>query len=259
MAKFGICTGPDRAPAAKAAGWDYLEGNVQTMFQGLVVDDAQWTGGDAARASTLPIPAANVLLPGELKIVGPAADLERVQDYMSRVLARAGQLGTKTLVFGSGGARNVPDGFSRDAARGQILAFLRVSMPFAEKAGVTLVAEPLNKGECNILNSVAEAMTYVREVDHPNFKCLVDSYHFWLEHEPLKNLEAAMGSIHHVHVADEQGRVAPGISGNSDYRKFFRVLKAGGYDGPISVEAKGVTPEIYESTLAYLKQEWAEA
>ena len=67
-----------------------------------------------------------------------------------------------------------------------------------------------------------------------------------------------MPFIKHVHLADEQGRVAPGVSGNSDYRPFFRVLKNGGYDGNISIECK-VTPEQFESVLAYLKREWAEA
>lgn len=254
MAKFGICTGPDKAPAAKAAGWDYIEGNVQSMFSGGTPDSA-WTIRDADRDSALPIPAANCLLPGDLKVTGPDVDLAKVEAYMANALARAGRAGTRTLVFGSGGARNVPDGFDRAKAREQIVAFLKASMPYAQKAGVTIVAEPLNKGECNIINSVAEAMEYVRAVDHPNFRCLVDSYHFWLEREPLSNLEAAMPFIRHVHLADEQGRVAPGVSGNSDYRPFFRALKNGGYDGHISIECK-VTPEEYAPVLAYVKREW---
>ncbi|RZM02589.1 MAG: sugar phosphate isomerase/epimerase [Sphingomonas sp.] len=257
MAKFGICTGPDKAPAAKAAGWDYIEGNVQSMFSG-GTPDAAWGVRDADRDSALPIPAANCLLPGDLKVTGPDVDAAKVDAYMANALARAGRQGTKTLVFGSGGARNVPEGFDRARAKEQIVAFLKAAMPHAQKAGVTIVAEPLNRGECNIINSVGEAMEYVRAVDHPNFQCLVDSYHFWLEREPLSNLEAAMPFIKHVHIADEQGRVAPGVSGNSDYRPFFRVLKNGGYDGNISIECK-VTPEQYESVLAYIKREWAEA
>ena len=29
------------------------------------------------------------------------------------------------------------------------------------------------------MNSVAECMEYVREMNHPNFQCLVDSFHLW--------------------------------------------------------------------------------
>ena len=257
MVKFGICGGVDKSAAIKAAGYDYLEGSVQSLFQGLK-DDAEWTGKSQVESTRMSVPAANMLVPGDLKVVGPAVDVAKLTTYMQRILPRAAKCGTKVLVFGSGVARNVPDGFSRDEARKQVLAFIRMFAPIAQKAGVVVVAEPLNKGECNILNSVEEAMTYVKEVNHPGFACLVDSYHFWLEREPLKNLEAAMPWIKHVHVADEQGRVAPGKSGNSDYRPFFRVLKAGKYDGHISVEGN-INPEEYKETLAYLKREWEEA
>jgi sugar phosphate isomerase/epimerase len=165
------------------------------------------------------------------------------------------------LVFGSAGARNVPDSFDRAKAREQILAFDRMSSKIAAQHGVTFVAEPLNRGESNIVNSVAEAMEYVRAVNHPNFQCLVDSYHFWLENEPLENLRAAMPWIRHVHLADKEGRVAPGESRKSDYRPFFKVLKEANYDGLISVEAPAWTS--FESdaarVLEFIKKQWDEA
>ena len=124
-----------------------------------------------------------------------------------------------------------------------------------------IVLEPLNKGECNIINSVAEGMEYVRAVNNPAFQCLVDSYHFWLEDEPLENLRRAMPSIKHVHLADKEGRVAPGLSGKADYRPFFRVLKQGGYDSTISFE--GADMPDFEVTapkvLEFIKRQWSEA
>jgi sugar phosphate isomerase/epimerase len=226
-----------------------------------MVSDAEWKGLERAKKSALPIPAANSLVPGTLKITGPEADLTKLRDYMTRVIGRAGKVGIKSLVFGSGGARNVPDGFDRNKARQQVLEFLRMAAPIAKEHGVTLVCEPLNRKECNILNTVDEAMTYVKEVNHPNFQCLVDSFHFWIDDEPLANLERAMPWIRHVHVADKDGRVPPGESKFADYRPFFRVLKKGGYDGRISVEAlgfddvAGVSPRV----LTFLKEQWVEA
>ena len=139
---------------------------------------------------------------------------------MTTVLSRK-KIGIKTLVFGSGGAHNVPDGFDRNRTYTQIVDFLKMIAPIAQVNSITIVIEPLNKKECNIINSVAEAMTYVKEFDHPNIRCLVDSYHFWLENESLADLEKAMPSIAHVHVADSDGRTAPGQSGTSDYQPFF--------------------------------------
>src|SRR5207237_9062708 len=141
------------------------------------------------------------------KITGPEANMERLRDYMTRVTRRASKVGTKILVFGSAGARQIPDGFDRGKAKEQIIAFAKMSAELAGKHGVTIVAEPLNRKESNVINSVAEGMEHVSAVNHPNFKCLVDSYHFWLEQEPLENLRNAMPHIAHVHLADTEGRV----------------------------------------------------
>jgi sugar phosphate isomerase/epimerase len=248
------------AKAVGVAGWDYVEESVQSVLQG-TVEDGNWSEGAKIEGSALPIPAANMLVPATVKITGPAVDLSVLQKYMTRVLSRAGNVGIKTLVFGSGGARNVPDGFDRDAAFNQIVEFLRISVPIAARHDVMIVAEPLNRGECNIINSVDEAIVYVKAVNHPNFQCLVDSYHFWLENEQLESLEKAMPWIKHVHLADTEGRVAPGLSGKADYRPFFHVLKNGGYDGLISFE--GAAMKDFESTapkvLEFIKKQWSEA
>ena len=222
--------------------------------------DERWTGRERAATSALPIRSANMLVPGALRITGPDVDEERLAAYMRVVLRRAEQLDIRTLVFGSGGARNVPDGFPCDTAAEQITEFLRTSAAAAADYGVTIVIEPLNRGECNIINSVAEAMKYVVAIGHPNLQCLVDSYHFWIEDEPLDELRLAMPSIRHVHVADKVGRTPPGESGQSDYRPLFRVLKECGYDGLIAVEAKSFDVATSgRQVLEFLRNQWNEA
>jgi sugar phosphate isomerase/epimerase len=255
--QFGIYTSVDNSQAVKAAGWDFVEENVQTFLQGTVPDE-QWKGAERASYAVLPVPAANRLIPADHRLIGPERDLDKLRRYVTTVLERAGRLGTTTLVFGSGAARTVPPGVDRDAAREQIIEFLRIALPVAQRNGVTLVAEPLNRGECNIMNSVAECMEYVRELGHPNFQCLVDSYHLWLESEPLEHVRDAMPWIRHVHVSDLRNRMPSGESGEAlDYRSFFRVLRQGGYDGMVTVEADTFdVPEAGARVLAFLKNEW---
>lgn len=258
--RLGVYTSVDDSAAVKAAGWDFVEENVQTFLEG-TVPDAGWRGADRAAAAVLKVPAANRLVPASLKLTGPDADLDKLRAYMTRVLERAGRVGTTTLVFGSGGARTYPAGFDRAAAKRQILDFLRMALPIAQRHGVTLVAEPLNRGECNIMNSVAESMEYVRELDHPNFQCLVDSFHLWLEDEPLANLRAAMPWIRHVHVSDVKDRMPPGLSGGGEgYRSFFAVLREAGYDGMITVEADTFDlPRDGRRVLDFLNGQWRTA
>jgi sugar phosphate isomerase/epimerase len=232
---------------------------VQTLTQPAVPDE-QWNGLEVARSSPVPILAGNVLLPGALRVTGPDVDHEVQKTYLIRLMSRAGLCGLKTIVFGSGAARKIPDDFSHDLAWHQVIGFSKLAAEAAEANGITVVAEPLNRGESNVLNSVDEGARLVEAVGHPNFKLLVDSYHFWLEDDSLMELKRRMPMIRHVHVADKVGRVFPGESGVADYRPFFAVIKAGGYDGPVSIEALGGDFRVVgKRSLEYLRQQWQSA
>jgi sugar phosphate isomerase/epimerase len=255
--RFGICTSIENSPAAKAAGWDFIEERVDLLLQGQLAD-SEWKGLERAKSSALPILAANVLVPAVIKITGPAANLDTLDEYIKIILSRAAAIGIKTLAFGSAGARNVPDGFDRNRARAQIVGFLKTIAPVAQRHGLTVVVEHLHRNESNIINSVEEAMTYVREVNHPNIRCIIDSFHFWKNDESCDTIAAAAKSIVHVHVADKEGRVAPGLSGSADYRPIFAPLKRSGYDGPICVEATNFDiAATGREVLAFLKNQWS--
>src|SRR5262245_23698779 len=142
--KFGVCTSLDHAPALKTVGWDYVEESVQGLLQGLIADE-QWKGEERVRSAALRVPCANLLVPASLKITGPEADLGKLRAYMKVVAQRAKWVGIEIMVFGSGGARNVPDGFDRGRAREQIVEFAKVAAEEAGRHGVVIVVEPLNR------------------------------------------------------------------------------------------------------------------
>ncbi len=257
--KFGICSDLSKAYIIKAMGWDYIEVNAQQLLQGLVPEDT-FMGLGVLKAAALPVEAANCLIPGDLKLVGPVVDWAKLEQYIQRICARAGEAGIEVLVLGSGAARRVPDGFSQSQARSQIIRFCQMAALAAARHHVVVVLEPLCRRECNIVNTVAEAMSYVQSVNFPHFQCLLDTYHFWMEDEPADHVRAAAGRIKHVHVADLQGRVAPGRSGQADYRPLFGILKQAGYHGRISVEASfDDVADTGAAVLAFLKQQWREA
>ena len=258
--QFGMYTATENAAAMAGAGWEFIEENILEFLQGELPDE-QWRGLERARKSPLPVLAANRLLPPHIKPVGPDFDLNKLQSYMRCVIGRAGKVGMKTLVFGSGAARMVPANFDRASARSQLLEFIRMSAEIAVNHGVMIVAEPLNRAECNIMNGVAECMQYVRDVNHPNFQCLVDSYHVWLDNEPLEPLAEAIPWIKHVHVSDVRDRNVPSDATPHDYRSFFRVLKKGGYRGPIAVESP-TDPRVLGApaeVLKFVKRFWEES
>lgn len=110
---------------------------------------------------------------------------------------------------------------------------------YAKQAGVTLVAEYLNRFECYFLNCAADAARFVREVNHPNLRMMYDTFHANIEE---KNIAAAIKECApvtvHVHIS-ENDRSTPG-EGNVDWDTTFRTLKEVRYDGWLMVEAFGL-------------------
>jgi D-psicose/D-tagatose/L-ribulose 3-epimerase len=145
-------------------------------------------------------------------------------------------------VFGSGGARRVPDGFAKDEAFAQLVDFGRRAAREAKAHGITIAIEPLRKQETNIINTAAEGLALVNAIGDPNFQLMIDFYHLASEHEDPAIVLRAKDHIRHLHVANPQGRVFPQKWDEFDYAPFFANLRAIGYDQRISVE--GATTDL---------------
>lgn len=237
MLKFGVCIGPEAAPQLAAAGYDYIEINVQAHLKPEAPESEFHDLAESLRQLPLPCRAANCFLPGGLKVVGPAVNFDRLTSYAASAFARAERIGMKAIVFGSGGARQVPEGFPREEAWAQAVRFGRMCGTLAQEHEVTVVLEPLNRGETNIFNSVAEGARWVREVGHPNVQLLVDGYHWARENEPAADIVSAGPLLQHAHTATYATRLAPGLE-PCDHVPFFQALKAAGYSGGISIEGR---------------------
>ncbi len=253
--RFGCCTTIDNGSILAEAGYDFIELNVVRDLQPETSDE-DWAPVRAA-IEALPLrPAAfNVLLPADLKITGPEVDPQRVRRYLHTAFRRASMLGGEVIVFGSGRARMIPDGFPREKAWDQLVRFVRWAGHEAQAAGMQLVIEPLNRRECNIINSVAEAQELAAAASHPAVHVLADFYHLMVEDEPLANIIAANGKLAHVHVADTDRR--PPGTGSYPYPEFMRALKHFGYDQRISIECRweDLASEC-QAALEFLRHSW---
>lgn len=238
--QFGICGDPSIGKRAAAAGYDYFEWSVPGLLHPLEDADVFHTALAEARAVGLPCPVVNVFVPASHKITGPARDLAVLESYVHTVLQRAETAGVEAIVFGSGGARAVPDGFARENAWQQLVEFCLMTGPIAQQHGVTIVIEPLNTGECNILNTVAESALLVRAVDHPNIRLLVDGYHWAKDGDTLEGIVENASLLHHAHVAAVQGRRPPDDA--DPCGPFFDALRQAGYDGRVSFEGSLTDP-----------------
>jgi len=232
--KVGYCTGLRNLEAAKAAGFDYVELSATEIA---TLSDADFDTA-AARIKELGIatPAANNFLPAALKVTGPQTDPEAQMAHVKKAFTRLAKLGTEIVVFGSGGARRVPDGFAKEEAFKQLIDFGRRAATEARLHGITMAIEPLRKQETNIINTAGEGLELVNAIGHPNFQLMIDFYHLASEQEDPAIVLRVKEHLRHLHVANPTGRVFPQKWEEFDYAPFFANLKAIGYDKRISME-----------------------
>ena len=232
---IGYCGPLKDIAAAKAAGFDYMEVRTSEVA---ALSDAEFDRLVAQlRQLAYPTPAAYWFVPAEIKLTGPAIDKDRQMEYLHRALDRVARLGVRLIVFGSGGARQVPAGFAMDEAFRQLVDFGKRAGPEARKRNITIAIEPQRREECNIVNSTAEALRWVEAVNDPNIQLMIDYYHFSVEKEDPAIILKVKGHLRHLHMANPSGRVMPLTWEEYNYAPFFAALRQIRYADLIGLEA----------------------
>lgn len=263
--KYGCCAGHNDAQRLRLLaklGFDYVECNFSAL------SDATADEITAFRALTeeigLPCEAANVFFKGNIRLTGPEVDYSVIESYLAPAMEKARRAGISRVVFGSGGARKVPDGFPMDEAYGQLTDICRtIIAPLAQANGIVIAIEELNRGETNIVNTLADGMRIVGGAHHPHIALLIDLYHIALENDPLEQIPSLNGAIQHLHIANPYNKRYIPRSNDTErslnlYRQFFTMLKMAGYDQRISIEAG--TESDFETeaadALKLMKEMW---
>ena len=235
--QIGICTNVSNAEKMQQYGYAYVEEGVSRFLVPTKSEEEFEALLKEATNSPLPIKACNSFIPGNLKSVGPDAVHEEILKFAEKAFRRAQRAGVEIIVFGSGGSRAIPEGFSRDKGRAQFVELGQKMAPIAQKYNVTIVVEPLNTSECNFINSVSEGGEIVKDINHPNFMLLADLYHMKMDNEGPESIVKYGKLIKHAHIAEKQDRAVPGTF-NEDFRPYFNALKKIRYKGKISIEAR---------------------
>lgn len=235
--QIGICTNYGNGQSMQPYGYSFVEEEVGRFLVPSKTEEEFNKLWKDATGSALPIKACNIFIPGSLKSVGPNPVHSRILELAETAFRRAQQAGVEIIVFGSGGSRSIPEGFSREKARRQFIDLGKKMAPIAQKYHIVIVLEPLNTTECNFINSVPEGGEIVREIDHPNFLLLADIYHMKMENESPDHIVRYGQLIKHVHIAEKQDRAVPGTY-NEDFSPYFDALKKIKYTGRISIEAR---------------------
>ena len=160
------------------------------------------------------------------------AEFQRALDQALQIARR---LGVEKIMLPAG---VVVPGMARDAQRDCMLENLRAAAPQAAQAGVMLTIEVLNPGDNPgyFLTSSVEAIDIVRQVNHPNVRFQMDTYHLQrMEGHLLETLRANFEWIGHLQFADDPGRHEPG-TGAINFAALVAAAETLGYDGYIGLE-----------------------
>lgn len=158
-------------------------------------------------------------------------------DGLAETLEAAQKLGCQTIISQVG--QDQPH-LSREEQTQSIVEGLKACVPLLEKAGVTLVIEPLNTRYDHpgyFLARSDEAFAIVREVNSPHVKVLFDIYHQQItEGNLIPNIRDNAEWIGHVHVAGHPGRHEPFGRNEIHYPSVLAALKEASYQGAVGLE-----------------------
>ena len=109
----------------------------------------------------------------------------------------------------------------------------------AASSGVQLGVEPLNRFETDMVNTVDQALSIVKDLSHPNIKISLDTFHCNIEEKNIPDAIRKIGKELLCHVqGNESDRGTPG-TGHLDWKGINIALKEIDYDGAIVLETFG--------------------
>jgi hydroxypyruvate isomerase len=137
-----------------------------------------------------------------------------------------------------------PEGVGEAELEVTYVANLQFAADCFATIGATVMIEPINSRidmPGYWLDDVNKALRLLDAIARPNVKLQLDLYHAQIIQGDLaRTIEANIGRIGHIQIADNPGRHEPG-TGEINYRFLFDLLDRLGYDGWVGCEYKPLT------------------
>ncbi len=158
-------------------------------------------------------------------------------DYFKMILEKMQIINSKTLI---GAIYSYwPCDFveiDKEAAWERSTECLKEISKTAEKLGIEIAIEVLNRNETYIITDCKEAIEYCKKVGSKNVNILLDTYHMNIEEDNIPDaIRMAEGMLGHLHVG-ECNRKLPGMNNSIDWTGVGQALRDINYDKAIVME-----------------------
>jgi len=163
--------------------------------------------------------------------------------YFHKLIDFCGDLGGRVMVFGSPKGRQAAKGISVREATKYLTEGLAQFADHAQQRGVKILLEPLGHNQTDVVNTTAEAIKIIEEVNHPALQTMFDFHNTVDEKIPFHEIiEKYFAHICHVHVQEMDGKYLGAGNGVKDFGRAFQTLKDLHYDQWVSLEVFDFSP-----------------
>jgi sugar phosphate isomerase/epimerase len=226
---------PKAARLVAEAGFSGLEISpwIQMNLTRAAVDSLRMS----LRRNDLTFSGFTAIYPPEMKLASSSATARKQNVlYTKRLIELTHTLAGRSIVWGSGAARNIPKGVPLKKGYRWLIELLKTSASLADERGVKIAIEPINRFESTIIHSASEALSLARSVEHDSIGIVYDTFHTSLEESSFTGPILQVGKrLAAVHISDCNRKI-PG-KGHIDFQPIFNALKEVGYDGYVTLEA----------------------
>jgi len=168
---------------------------------------------------------------------------QKTADYLKALAHLCADLGGSIMVLGSPQQRQLMPGVEYQTGFQRTLEVLESILPTLEKNQIVLAIEPLGPEEVNFINTAAEAVDLVKQLNSPNVGLHLDVKAMSTESLDFSQIiQNHSPWLVHFH-ANDPNRQGPGM-GKVDYAPIADALKTVKYDRWISVEVFDYSPGI---------------
>jgi D-psicose/D-tagatose/L-ribulose 3-epimerase len=220
---------------AKKCGFDILEVNAPkvTLMNDAERDVLKGAAADAGISLTY-----SIGMTADMDLVSEDSATRQKGVAFLQQVARAMKYMGGTVLAGinySSWPRKLLPGEDKRILTDRAVAGVREAIKAAEDNNVLFCVEVVNRFEQFIMNTAAEGIAFAKQVDSPNCKVLLDTFHMNIEEDSLRGSIVETGNLlGHFHLG-ETNRRPPG-RGRIPWPEIFGALREIDYQGAVVME-----------------------
>lgn len=170
---------------------------------------------------------------------GTAAEQKTAMVYCKAIIDQAAAMGCPSIigpVYSVVGKADAVEPAQQKKEWALVVKNLKELCKYAEKKGVQICVEPLNRFETDFLNTVEQALKLVKDVGSKALKIHLDTFHMNIEQKnQADSIRKAGKLLAHFHACGSD-RGTPG-NDHIDWKPIVKALKDVKYNGDVVIES----------------------